>query len=81
MIALWAASMYLYKNNKFCWITVFPATFMSAVSATYFVYAPECLNLGTAIAYPIGIIVALVFLGIFLYTAIIKKGNVKVKEE
>ena len=81
MIALWAASMYLYKNKKFYWITVFPATFMSAVSATYFVYAPECLNLGTAIAYPIGIIVALVFLGIFLYTAIIKKGNVKVKEE
>ena len=81
MIALWAASMYLYKNKKFYWITVFPATFMSAVSATYFVYAPECLNLGTAIAYPIGIIVALVFLGIFLYTDIIKKGNVKVKEE
>ena len=81
MITLWATSMYLYKNKKFYWITVFPATFMSAVSITYFVYAPECLNLGTAIAYPIGIIVALIFLGLFLYKAVIKGNNSKEKEE
>ena len=39
---------------------------MSAVSITYFVAASECLNLGTAIAYPVGIIAAIAFLGIFL---------------
>ena len=42
-------------------------TFMSAVSVTYFFQAKECLNLSTAIAYPVGIIVAALFLGIFLW--------------
>ena len=40
---------------------------MSAVSMTYFFYAPECLNLGTTVAYPAGIILAIVFFGIFMY--------------
>ena len=44
MIVLWAASMYLFKEKKNYWITAVPATFMSAVSATYFVLAPECLG-------------------------------------
>mgnify|MGYP007020998344 FL=1 len=44
MIVLWAASMYLFKEKKNFWITAVPATFMSAVSSTYFVLAPECLG-------------------------------------
>ena len=75
MIVLWAASMYLFYDKKNYWITAVPATFMSAVSATYFVAAPECLHLSTAIAYPVGIIVAALFLGIFLYS--IKKRDVR----
>ena len=88
MIVLWAASMYLFYDKKNYWITAVPATFMSAVSATYFVLAPECLgklvntydaegalvSYNTLVAYPIGIIVAALFLGIFLYS--IKKRNV-----
>ena len=74
MIVLWAASMYLFYDKKNYWITAVPATFMSAVSATYFVAAGECLNLGTAIAYPVGIVVAVLFLGIFLYS--VKKRDV-----
>ena len=75
MIVLWAASMYLVQNKKNFWITAVPATFMSAVSATYFTMAPECLGLipalklNTAVAYPVGIIVAILFLGIFLHAA------------
>lgn len=75
MIVLWAASMYLFKEKKNYWITVVPATFMSAVSMTYFVAAGECLNLGTAVAYPVGIVLAIVFLGIFLFVT-----NKKTKE-
>ena len=60
MIVLWTASMYLFQQKKNYWMTAVPATFMSAVSMTYFVFAPECLNLGTAIAYPAGIILAVV---------------------
>ena len=73
MIALWTASMYLYRNAKCYWLTVIPATFMSAVSVTYFFYAPECLHLSTAIAYPAGLIAAALFLFIFLYHSVIKK--------
>ncbi|MCR5516107.1 MAG: carbon starvation protein A [Lachnospira sp.] len=72
MIVLWSASMYLFMNKKNYWITVVPATFMSAVSITYFVMAPECLGLipalknNTLVAYPAGIIVAILFLGLFI---------------
>ncbi len=67
MIVLWTASMYLYMEKKCYWLTAVPATFMSAVSATYFVSAPECLHLPISIAYPVGIIVAVAFLAFFLY--------------
>ena len=67
MIVLWTASMYLYREKKNYWITAVPATFMSAVSMTYFVCASECLGLSTTIAYPAGIILAALFLGIFIH--------------
>ena len=80
MIVLWAASMYLFKEKKNYWITAVPATFMSAVSCTYFVLAPECLGkmintyadgklvaYKTAVAYPIGIVFAIAMLAIFIY--------------
>ncbi len=69
MIVLWTASMFLYKEKKNYWITAVPATFMSAVSMTYFFCAPECLGmigLTTKVAYPVGIILAACFLGIFI---------------
>ena len=78
MIVLWAASMFLFYEKKNYWITAVPATFMSAVSSTYFMLAPECLGAfgtTTAGAYPVGIVVAVLFLGIFVYT--IKKRDVK----
>ena len=71
MIVLWTASMFLYKEKKNFWITAVPATFMSAVSMTYFFCAKECLGafgLTTAIAYPAGLILAACFLGFLLYT-------------
>ena len=80
MIVLWAASMYLFYEKKNYWITAVPATFMSAVSCTYFVLAPECLGkmintyadgklvaYNTAVAYPIGIIFAIAMLALFIY--------------
>ena len=67
MIVLWTASMYLFREKKNYWLTAVPATFMSAVSMTYFFYAKECLGLGTAVAYPAGIILAAGFPAIFLY--------------
>ena len=80
MIVLWTASMYLYQQKKNNWITAVPATFMSAVSATYFLLGDECLGqlinskdasgatiYNTAVAYPVGILFAVLLLGIFIY--------------
>ena len=75
MIVLWAASMYLVIEKKNYWITAVPATFMSAVSMTYFMMAPECLGMipalknNTSVAYPVGLVCAALFLGIFLRAA------------
>lgn len=66
MIVLWAASMFLFKEKRNYWLTAVPATFMSAVSMTYFISAPECLHLSTSIAYPAGLVLAAVFLGLFV---------------
>ena len=81
MIVLWAASMYLFHQKKNFWVTVVPATFMSAVSCTNFLLGNECLGqflnsrdttgaviYNTAVAYPVGIIFAAVLLFIFLRT-------------
>ena len=80
MIALWAAAMYLVQNKKNHWICTIPATYMSAVSMTYFIAAPECMGLlwtpmGLAyeVYYPIavvgGIFFAVLFFGIFMKSA------------
>ena len=70
MIVLWAAAMYLFKNKKNYWICAVPATFMSAVSITYFCMAKECLGLvlalPTVVSYGIGIAAAVLFLTLFL---------------
>ena len=86
MIVLWAASMFLFYEKKNYWITAAPATFMTAVSVTYFMLGNECLGqflnkdgYNTALAYPVGIIAAALFLGIFLYS--IKKRDVKPQYE
>lgn len=65
-IMLWASAMYLAKTNKLHWIATIPATFMTAVVTTYILQAPEGFKLATSISYPIGIIVAVLTLGLFI---------------
>ena len=83
MIVLWAASMFLFFEKKNYWITAVPATFMSAVSATYFLLAKECLGglvaIPTAVAYIIGIVIAIALLAFFLYS--IKNRDLKPQYE
>lgn len=45
MIALWTITVYLRRHERNYRITLIPAMFMTAVSVTYFVSAPECLGL------------------------------------
>ena len=78
MIVLWTGAVFLHKYGfppKACFIAALPATFMSAVSVTYFFQAPECLHLPVSIAYPVGIVVAVLFLLIFVWRILILQKN------
>jgi len=66
MIMLWAAAVYLKNNAKFHWICTVPATFMTAVTVTYILQAPEGLKLATSVSYPVGIVAALACLVMFM---------------
>jgi carbon starvation protein CstA len=79
MIVLWAAAMYLYLRSQAHWIATVPATFMSAVSVTYILVAPEGFQLSTAIAYPVGIATAAAFLMLFLNVAARRKRGQDLK--
>jgi carbon starvation protein CstA len=79
MIVLWAAAMYLALRKQFHWIATVPATFMTAVSITYILVAPEGFKLATSIAYPAGLAVAAGSLVVFLI-AVKKKLKAKVTD-
>ncbi|MBS4536572.1 carbon starvation protein A [Clostridium sp. D2Q-14] len=67
MIVLWATAAYLITNNKLHWIATVPATFMTAVSITYILQAPEGFKLPQTISYPVGIIAAIIAIVLFLH--------------
>ena len=75
MIVLWAGAMFLAQNKKNYWICAAPATFMSAVSMTYFMMAGECMGLiaffknNAKVGYPVGLIFAAACLYLFLSKA------------
>ncbi|BEU87551.1 carbon starvation protein A [Selenomonas sp. TAMA-11512] len=78
MIVLWTGTMYLYKTYKgkpHYFIGLLPAVFMSAVTMTYIFQAPEGLNLGTSISYPVGAALAVLFLLIFLKASVWSKDS------
>ena len=81
MIVLWAGAMFLVQNKRNYWICAVPATFMSAVSMTYFMMAGECMGLipffknNKLVGYPVGLIFAALCLFIFLKSA--KKATAK----
>ncbi|MEG6584812.1 carbon starvation CstA family protein [Dendrosporobacter sp. 1207_IL3150] len=60
MIMLWAAASFLYQEKKLHWIASIPAAFMTAVSMTYILQAPEGFGLPTKISYPGGLAITAV---------------------
>lgn len=73
MISLWVATSYLLKNHKkklASLITALPAAFMTGVSGTYILMAEEGFKLSSSIAYPIGIVFAIILFLIYLYALI-----------
>ncbi len=80
MIALWVATSYMLKNAKkkaYSFITALPATFMSAVSMTYILMAPEGFKLPAAVGYPVGIAFAVILFVVFLILGFFRKKTEK----
>ena len=75
MIALWVAAAFLVKNGKknYSLLAAVPATFMSAVTFTYILMAPEGFQLSAAVAYPAGLIFAAVWAGLYVYKCWLKQ--------
>jgi carbon starvation protein CstA len=65
-IVLWTVTVYLAKESKFYWITLFPAVFMTCVIITYICVAPEGFQLPAVFGYSIGIASALWLAFLFL---------------
>ncbi|WP_291635018.1 carbon starvation CstA 5TM domain-containing protein, partial [Clostridium sp.] len=74
-IVLWTAGMYLATIARNHWIATIPAAFMTAVSISYILIAPEGFSLSAGIAYPAGIIAGVAAMAIFLTVA--KQRQVK----
>ncbi len=68
MIVLWTITVYLAQEKKFYWITLIPAVFMTAVTTTYLLFAPEGFSLSKEIAYSVGALLSVIsFIGFFIY--------------
>lgn len=64
VFTLWAITVYLAKKQKMYWISLVPAVFMTAVSVSYILIAPEGFHLTASIAYMGGALVC-IFLSLF----------------
>ena len=68
MVSLWVATAYLLREGKYRFgslMTALPAAFMSAVSLTYILMAPEGLGLGATIACPAGTVFAVALAAVY----------------
>lgn len=68
MIVLWTITIYLVQEKKFYWISLLPAIFMTAVTSTYLLFAPEGFSLSKEISYSAGALISVSsFIGFFIY--------------
>ena len=65
MIMLWAASAYMVQAKKNYWITAIPAVFMSAVTCSYILQAPEGFRLPIIFSNIAGVIFAVILFVLF----------------
>ncbi|MDU2686495.1 MAG: carbon starvation protein A [Paeniclostridium sordellii] len=65
MIMLWTGSVYLAKENKNHYISTIPAIFMTVVTFSYIMQAPEGFRLHAGISNIIGILAAILFTVLF----------------
>lgn len=66
MVVLWTITVYLFQTHKLYWVTLIPAVFMTAVTSTYLLLAPEGFYLSGNISYTIGILISVASLAAFI---------------
>jgi carbon starvation protein CstA len=66
MVVLWTITVYLAQEKKQYWITLVPAVFMTAVTTTYLLFAPEGFSVSMVMSYSIGILLAILSFCTFL---------------
>lgn len=66
VFTLWALTVWLAREKKCYWVTLLPAIFMTVVSVSYIMFAPEGLSLGYHLSVGIGVTVALLFTALFV---------------
>ena len=80
MLVLWTGAVFLHKYGYppiACLVAAIPAAFMTAVSVTYILVAPEGFTLPTSFAYPAGIIAAVLLFIFFCWkTFVVNKDDV-----
>ncbi len=77
VFTLWAITVYLARNGKLYWVTLFPAMFMTCVCTTYILFAPEGLGLDYMLSLGIGIAAALLCAVTFAKSAYAIKGELQ----
>lgn len=80
VFTLWAVTVYLARHHKLYIVSLVPAIFMTVVSISYILYAPnpEGFGLGINISVNFGWIIALIFYCLFLrYKNRINTGKLK----
>lgn len=74
-IFLWAGTVYLLKNKANYWMTLIPATFMTAVCTAYLLQAPEGFKLNGTFSNGVGVACAAILFLLFM------KNKSKLKED
>jgi carbon starvation protein CstA len=59
MIVLWTITVYLARERKLYWITLLPAVFMTIVTVSYLLFAPEGFGLPLVYSVTTGVVLAL----------------------
>jgi carbon starvation protein CstA len=65
MVVLWTITVYLTQERKLYWVTLVPAVFMTAVTSTYLLFAPEGFSFSREVSYSIGILISIISLAAF----------------
>ncbi|MBO5780487.1 MAG: carbon starvation protein A [Muribaculaceae bacterium] len=80
VFTLWAITVYLARHRKAYIVTLLPALFMTAVSVTYLLFAPEGFQLNHTLSVGIGVAVSTLLLLLFLrYLHLLRLPNSPIK--